>query len=70
LSAAIKEASGKTAGDWMTEMLMLEAKVLLQDKQLTIAQIADQLKFIDPSHFGKFFKAQTGVSPLAFRNGF
>jgi AraC-like DNA-binding protein len=68
LSAAIKEASGKTAGDWLADMLILEAKVLLLDKQLTIAQIAYQLKFTDPSHFGKFFKSQTGQSPLMYRN--
>lgn len=68
LSAAIKEASGKTAGNWITDMLMLEAKVLLKDNQLTIAQIADRLAFTDPSHFGKFFKAQTGLSPMSFRS--
>ena len=68
LSAAVKEASGKTAGDWIADMLILEAKVLLQDKKLTIAQIAYTLKFTDPSHFGKFFKSQTGLSPLLYRN--
>ncbi|MBL7911231.1 MAG: AraC family transcriptional regulator [Bacteroidia bacterium] len=69
LSAAVKEASGKTAGDWISEMLILESKVLLQNKQSTIAQIAERLKFTDPSHFGKFFKSQTGLSPLVYRNG-
>ena len=68
LSAAVKEASGKTAGDWIKDMLLLESKVLLKDKQLTIAQIADRLDFTDPSHFGKFFKGHIGVSPLSFRN--
>nr|WP_321357896.1 helix-turn-helix domain-containing protein [uncultured Draconibacterium sp.] len=67
LSAAVKEASGKTAGDWIKEILLLESKVLLKDKQLTIAQIADKLDFTDPSHFGKFFKSHVGVSPLSFR---
>lgn len=67
LSAAVKEASGKTAGEWIADMLILEAKVLLLDKQLTIAQLAYNLKFTDPSHFGKFFKSQTGQSPLMYR---
>jgi AraC-like DNA-binding protein len=49
LSAAIKEASVKTAGDWIADMLILETKVLLQDKQPTISQIVDKLKFTDPS---------------------
>lgn len=68
LSAAVKEASGKTAGDWISEMLLLEAKVLLQDMHRSIAQIADQLRFTDPSHFGKFFKVHTGQSPLLYRS--
>jgi AraC-like DNA-binding protein len=68
LSAAVKEASGKTAGDWITDMLILESKVLLQDKQQSVAQIAYNLKFTDPSHFGKFFKAQTSFSPLTYRS--
>ena len=67
LSAAVKEASGKTTGDWIADVLILESKVLLQDKQQSIAQIAYQLKFTDPSHFGKFFKVQTGQSPLSYR---
>jgi AraC-like DNA-binding protein len=67
LSAAVKEASGKTAGDLIADMLILEAKVLLLDKQLNIAQIAYKLKFNDPSHFGKFFKSKTGQSPLMYR---
>lgn len=70
LSTVIKDASGKSAGQWITEMLLLEAKVLLQDKQLTIAQIADKLEFTDPSHFGKFVKGQMGLSPLSYRNKF
>ena len=47
---------------------LAEAKVLLLNKQITIAQIAYQLKFTDPSHFGKFFKSQTEQSPLMYRN--
>jgi AraC-like DNA-binding protein len=49
------------------DMLIPEAKVLLPDKQLNIAQIAYKLKFTDPSHFGKFFKNQTGQPPLIYR---
>jgi len=68
LSAAVKEASGKTAGDWITDMLILESKILLQNKKLSVTQIADKLRFTDPSHFGKFFKTQTKQSPLIYRN--
>lgn len=67
-STLIRQVSGKTAGDWISEVLLLEAKVRLQNPQLTIAQIAYGLQFSDPSHFGKFFKKHTGKTPLEFRN--
>ena len=52
-STIIKEVSGKTAGEWINEMLLLESKVRLQNKDQSIAQIAYDLNFSDPSHFGK-----------------
>jgi AraC-like DNA-binding protein len=67
-STVIKEISSKTAGAWINEMLLLESKVRLQDKKLSIAQIAYDLDFFDPSHFGKFFKKHTGISPLEYRS--
>lgn len=66
-STVIKEVSGKTAGAWINEMLLLEAKARLQRKDVTVAQIAHQLNFSDPSHFGKFFKKHTGMSPAQYR---
>jgi len=67
-STIIKDVSGKTAGEWINEMLLLEAKVRLQNKDQSIAQIADDLNFSDASHFGKFFKKHVGISPLEFRS--
>lgn len=67
-STLIKEISRKTAGEWINEMLLLESKVRLQNKNLSIAQIAYDLNFSDPSHFGKFFKKNTGISPNQYRS--
>ncbi len=67
LSEIIKTETGKTAGEWIDDAVMLEAKILLQDKQLTISQVADNLSFGDQSMFGKFFKNLSGVSPLVYR---
>lgn len=67
-STIIKEASGKTAGAWINEMILLESKVRLQNKKQSVAQIAYDLNFSDPSHFGKFFKKHAGVSPLDYRS--
>ncbi|WP_187263583.1 helix-turn-helix domain-containing protein [Pontibacter beigongshangensis] len=67
-STVIREVSGKTAGEWINEMLLLESKVRLQNKKQTIAQIAYDLNFSDPSHFGKFFKKHAGINPLEYRS--
>lgn len=67
LSAAVKKNTGKSAGEWIAEMVVLEGKVLLQNSNLTVAQISNQLSFGDQSVFGKFFRANTGMSPVEYR---
>jgi AraC family transcriptional activator of pobA len=70
LSAAIKEQTGKPAGKWIDDAIILEAKVLLQNKTLTVSQISGMLNFSDQSVFGKFFRVNTGMSPIAYRKKF
>ncbi|WP_374950117.1 helix-turn-helix domain-containing protein [Mucilaginibacter sp.] len=67
LSELIKKQTGKTAGEWIDRAVILEAKVLLQNKSLGVAQISDKLHFSDQSVFGKFFKSHEGVSPAEYR---
>jgi AraC family transcriptional regulator, transcriptional activator of pobA len=67
LNRVIKETSGKTASHFIKEMLLLESKVLLRYSNLTISEIAWQLKFNDPSHFVNFFKKKAQQSPLQYR---
>lgn len=67
LSEVIKNNSGKTASDWIDDIVILEAKVLLQNKDLTINQISDILNFPNQSGFGRFFKKCEGISPLEYR---
>jgi AraC family transcriptional activator of pobA len=66
-SAAIKKYTGRSAGKWIDDAVILEAKVLLQNKTLTVSQVSDLLNFSDQSVFGKFFRANTGVSPVEYR---
>jgi AraC family transcriptional regulator, transcriptional activator of pobA len=67
LNRVIKDTSGKTASHFIKEMLLLESKVLLRHSNLTISEIAWQLKFNDPSHFVNFFKKKAHQSPLQYR---
>jgi AraC family transcriptional activator of pobA len=67
LAETVREATGKRAAEWLAEAVLLEARVLLQNPALTIAQIADTLHFADQSTFGRFFRNNTGVSPASYR---
>jgi len=67
LSTVIRQTSGKTAGEWIDEYVMLEAKALLKSTKMTIQQISDELNFPSQSFFGKYFKRIEGVSPKVYR---
>lgn len=67
LSTVVKEVSGKTAGEWVDDLVILEAKALLKSTELSIQEIADELHFANQSFFGKYFKQHTGVSPKEYR---
>lgn len=68
MSSVIKQASGKSAGDWVDDRVILEAKALLKSTDMTIQQIGDELNFPSQSSFGKYFKRLVGVSPKEYRS--
>lgn len=68
ISTVIHEVSGKHPRDWIRDYIILEAKALLRSTTMTIQQISDELSFLSQSHFGKFFKQNTGYSPKNYRN--
>jgi AraC-like DNA-binding protein len=67
LNKILKEVTGRTTTELISERIAQEAQVLLKKTSWTIAQIADSLGFTDAAHFSHFFKRQTLRSPAAFR---
>lgn len=67
LSSTVKEVSQKTAGEWIDESVILEAKVMLKSSGMSIQQVSDALSFPNQSFFGKYFKQHTGVAPREYR---
>ncbi|HAC23226.1 MAG TPA: AraC family transcriptional regulator [Porphyromonadaceae bacterium] len=67
LSGVVKEVSGKTAGEWIDSLVILEARTLLKTTDMSIQEIAEYLHFANQSFFGKYFKHYVGVSPREYR---
>ncbi len=69
LNDHVKRATGVTAGHLIRQRVLTEAKRQLVFTNLAIHEIAYDLSFSDPSHFTRFFRKQTGMTPQAFREG-
>ncbi|PWK23819.1 AraC-like DNA-binding protein [Arcicella aurantiaca] len=67
LNKCVKSATGKSANDLVNEMLLLEAKVMLKQTNLSIKEIAYNVGKSEVSVFSRFFKTQTGISPTDYR---
>lgn len=70
LNALCTELVGKTAGDLIRDRILLEAKRLLTNADMTITEIAYDLNFQDNSYFNRFFKKNVGMTPDEFRKQF
>lgn len=68
LSKLIKQASGRSAPEWIDSFVILEAKNMLKYTEFSIKEIVYKLHFPNPSVFYKFFKAHTGMTPSQYRN--
>lgn len=68
LSKIVKQITGKRVKILISEAILMEAKNLLEDSQLTIAVIAEELEFSNASSFSVFFKRHTTISPSRYRS--
>lgn len=69
LSEVVKAVSGKTAGQWITTLVVTEIKTLLKYSPLSIKEIATEMSFPNQSFLGKYFKNVEGISPSDYRRG-
>ncbi|WP_312766682.1 AraC family transcriptional regulator [Epilithonimonas sp.] len=66
LTDTIKKETGENPCHFYDEKIILKAKELLKNKNISIAKVSLSLTY-DPSNFSKFFKKWTGITPGEFR---
>lgn len=66
LYGIVKDFSGISPKEWITNRLMLEARRKLQYSTLSVKELAYELGFNDPHYFSRLFKKSTGKSVSAF----
>lgn len=70
LTTVVKAASGKNPTEWIREETIKEIERMLCHTQTSIKEIAYRFNFSSASFFGKYFKAQKGMSPKRYRETF
>ena len=62
-----KKAVGKTVTKYINEYRVGKAAVLLRNTDSPVGEIAEAVGFDDLNYFSRVFRAQTGMSPTAYR---
>lgn len=67
LSECVKKTTGKSPREVISIHKLVHAKSLLQQADLPIADISEATGFSEVTNFTKFFKKNTGMTPIKFR---
>ena len=67
LNKVLKENTGQTTTNIISNRIVQEAKILLKQTDWNISEISYCLGFEQLAHFSNFFRKQTSLSPAAFR---
>ncbi|MCW3074959.1 MAG: AraC family transcriptional regulator [Flaviaesturariibacter sp.] len=68
LNYVCKQNTDVTASEWIQRYAKERIILLLKDKDLNIAEIADKMEFSSRSFFTRYVKKLLGVTPSEFRN--
>ncbi|MEK5439004.1 MULTISPECIES: helix-turn-helix domain-containing protein [Paenibacillus] len=70
ISRRFKQEYGINFSDFIVNVRIDKAKLLIQNPRLKLSQISEMVGFHDVKYFSKVFKKQVGVSPKDYRNQF
>lgn len=66
LSYFVKKHSGISVMDWINKAVVQRAKILLKQGKTTL-QVAEELNFISPNYFNRYFKRHTSLTPSEYK---
>lgn len=67
LTTVVRRRTGRTVQEWIAERRMTEARSLLAETDLAIAEIARRVGIADPAYFARLFHRRHGVPPRRWR---
>ena len=68
LNRISKECLNKTTSELIAERIVLEAKRMLIHSKHSVSEVAAELGYADNSYFSRFFKKNSGQTPVEFLN--
>ncbi|MDL2317606.1 helix-turn-helix domain-containing protein [Eubacteriales bacterium OttesenSCG-928-A19] len=69
LSRLLRQETGKTFTDHLSEMRLVHVCRLLATTDLPLASIAERTGFIDPNYLSRVFRRAYGITPMKHRAG-
>ena len=66
-TAVVREKTGRTPSEWIIDITITQAKLLLEKTKKSIKEIAAELNFPEQFTFRKYFKQHTGIAPKEYR---
>ncbi len=67
LTMAIRERTGRTVVEWISERRMAEARRLLVETDESVENIGARIGYDDPTYFSRRFRIPHGETPAAWR---
>jgi AraC family transcriptional regulator, transcriptional activator of pobA len=67
LTTVVRRRTGRTVQEWIIERRMAEARSLLSNTELPVAEVARRVGMSDPAYFSRLFRLAHGTSPRQWR---
>jgi AraC family transcriptional activator of pobA len=67
LTTVVRRRTGRTVQEWIIQRRMAEARTLLEDSDLPVAEVARRVGVSDPGYFSRQFTRRHGISPRKWR---